>query len=202
MLHQPIGLQTWGPSIGPQLLHQPIGLQTWGPSVGPQLLHQPIGLQTWGPSVGPQLLHQPIGLQTWGPSVGPQLLHQPIRLQTCRDPSDAEVLNKDWYVSSCDRQKAEDALTATSKDGSFLVRKSSRQDSSHPFTLVVFYKRRVYNIPVRYIEATRQYALGSEKSGEEVISDLPVQTLGTPNDQLLLAQAHPYPTGPSQKISI
>ncbi|XP_069609912.1 B-cell linker protein isoform X4 [Ranitomeya imitator] len=80
---------------------------------------------------------------------------------------DAEVLNKDWYVSSCDRQKAEDALTATSKDGSFLVRKSSRQDSSHPFTLVVFYKRRVYNIPVRYIEATRQYALGSEKSGEE-----------------------------------
>ncbi|XP_073402633.1 B-cell linker protein isoform X3 [Dendrobates tinctorius] len=80
---------------------------------------------------------------------------------------DADVLNKDWYVSSCDRQKAEDALTATSKDGSFLVRKSSRQDSSHPFTLVVFYKRRVYNIPVRYIEATRQYALGSEKSGEE-----------------------------------
>ncbi|XP_073541315.1 B-cell linker protein isoform X4 [Phyllobates terribilis] len=85
---------------------------------------------------------------------------------------DADVFNKDWYVSSCDRQKAEDALTATSKDGSFLVRKSSRQDSTHPFTLVVFYKRRVYNIPVRYIEATRQYALGSEKSGEEKFSSV------------------------------
>ncbi|XP_040290704.1 B-cell linker protein isoform X2 [Bufo bufo] len=80
---------------------------------------------------------------------------------------DADVLNKEWYVSSCDRRKAEDALTATSKDGSFLVRKSSGQDSKQPFTLVVFYNRRVYNIPVRYIEATRQYALGREKSGEE-----------------------------------
>ncbi|XP_075698511.1 B-cell linker protein isoform X2 [Rhinoderma darwinii] len=80
---------------------------------------------------------------------------------------DADVLNKEWYVSSCDRRKAEDALTATSTDGSFLVRKSSGQDSNQPFTLVVFYNRRVYNIPVRYIEATRQYALGREKSGEE-----------------------------------
>lgn len=80
---------------------------------------------------------------------------------------DADVLNKEWYVSSCDRRKAEDALTATSRDGSFLVRKSSGQDSKQPFTLVVFYNRRVYNIPVRYIEATRQYALGREKSGEE-----------------------------------
>ncbi|XP_069836225.1 B-cell linker protein isoform X2 [Dendropsophus ebraccatus] len=80
---------------------------------------------------------------------------------------DADVLNKEWYVSSCDRRKAEEALTATFKDGSFLVRKSSGQDSKQPFTLVVFYNRRVYNIPVRYIDGTRQYALGREKSGEE-----------------------------------
>ncbi|XP_056385832.1 B-cell linker protein isoform X2 [Hyla sarda] len=80
---------------------------------------------------------------------------------------DADVLNKEWYVSSCNRRTAEEALTSTAKDGSFLVRKSSGQDSQQPFTLVVFYNRRVYNIPVRYIEATRQYALGREKSGEE-----------------------------------
>ncbi|KAM3912878.1 B-cell linker protein isoform 2-T2 [Leptodactylus fuscus] len=80
---------------------------------------------------------------------------------------EADVLNKEWYVSSCDRRKAEDALTSTAKDGSFLVRKSSGQDSKQPFTLVVFYNRRVYNIPVRKIEDTRQYALGREKSGEE-----------------------------------
>ncbi|XP_071986117.1 B-cell linker protein isoform X3 [Engystomops pustulosus] len=85
---------------------------------------------------------------------------------------DADVLNKEWYVSSCDRRKAEDALTTNAKDGSFLVRKSSGQDSKQPFTLVVYYNRRVYNIPVRYIEATRQYALGREKSGEEKFSSV------------------------------
>ncbi|XP_063818091.1 B-cell linker protein isoform X2 [Pseudophryne corroboree] len=79
----------------------------------------------------------------------------------------AGVLNKEWYASSFDRKAAEDALQATSKDGSFLVRKSTGQDSNQPFTLAVLYNRRVYNIPVRYIESTQQYALGREKSGEE-----------------------------------
>lgn len=32
----------------------------------------------------------------------------------------------------------------------------------------MFYNRRVYNIPIRFIESTRQYALGREKNGEEV----------------------------------
>ncbi|KAM5142218.1 B-cell linker protein isoform 2-T2 [Mantella aurantiaca] len=80
---------------------------------------------------------------------------------------DAGVLNKEWYSSSCDRKAAEEALLASSKDGSFLVRRSTGQDQKQPFTLVVFYKRRVYNIPVRYIESSQQYALGREKSGEE-----------------------------------
>lgn len=54
------------------------------------------------------------------------------------------------------------------QDGSFLVRKSSGQDSKQPYTLVVFYNKRVYNIPIRFIESERQYALGREKTGEEV----------------------------------
>ena len=49
-----------------------------------------------------------------------------------------------------------------------MVRKSSGQDAQQPYTLVVFYKGRVYNIPVRYIPTTQQYALGREKKGEEV----------------------------------
>lgn len=49
-----------------------------------------------------------------------------------------------------------------------MVRKSSGQDAQQPYTLVVFYNGRVYNIPVRFIAATQQYALGREKSGEEV----------------------------------
>ncbi|XP_061491558.1 B-cell linker protein isoform X3 [Rhineura floridana] len=80
---------------------------------------------------------------------------------------DAGVQGKAWYMASSDRKTAEDALYKSNKDGSFLVRKSSGQDSKQPYTLVVFYNNRVYNIPVRFIESTRQYALGREKSGEE-----------------------------------
>ncbi|EHB01228.1 B-cell linker protein [Heterocephalus glaber] len=53
------------------------------------------------------------------------------------------------------------------EDGSFLIRKSSGHDSKQPYTLVVFFNKRVYNIPVRFIEATKQYALGRKKNGEE-----------------------------------
>ncbi|KAK6487602.1 B-cell linker protein-like [Huso huso] len=80
---------------------------------------------------------------------------------------EAGVYNKVWYASSSDRKTAEEALVRTNKDGSFLIRKSSGQDAKQPFTLVVFYKKKVYNIPVRYIESSRQYALGKEKTGEE-----------------------------------
>ncbi|XP_015488514.2 B-cell linker protein isoform X2 [Parus major] len=80
---------------------------------------------------------------------------------------DAGVHSKAWYAATCDRKMAEDALYQSNKDGSFLIRKSSGQDSQQPYTLVVFYNRRVYNIPIRFIESTRQYALGREKSGEE-----------------------------------
>ncbi|XP_067408997.1 B-cell linker protein isoform X3 [Emydura macquarii macquarii] len=80
---------------------------------------------------------------------------------------DAGVHNKAWYAASCDRKTAEDALYKSNKDGSFLIRKSSGQDSKQPYTLVVFYNKKVYNIPVRFIESTKQYALGREKSGEE-----------------------------------
>ncbi|XP_043561147.1 cytokine-dependent hematopoietic cell linker-like [Chiloscyllium plagiosum] len=90
-----------------------------------------------------------------------------------QDPS---VDGKIWFSSNYDRKAAEEALVKFNKDGCFLIRKSSGQDSKQPYTLVVLYKRRVYNIPVRYIELTKEYALGKEKNGEEV-SDLLYFTL-------------------------
>lgn len=54
------------------------------------------------------------------------------------------------------------------QDGAFMVRNSSGQDALQPYTLVVFYNGRVYNIPIRFVPATKQFALGREKSGEEV----------------------------------
>uniref|UniRef100_A0A8C6RH07 B cell linker n=1 Tax=Nannospalax galili TaxID=1026970 RepID=A0A8C6RH07_NANGA len=80
---------------------------------------------------------------------------------------EADLLCKPWYAGACDRKSAEEALHRSSKDGSFLIRKSSGHDSKQPYTLVVFFNKRVYNIPVRFIEATKQYALGRKKNGEE-----------------------------------
>ena len=54
------------------------------------------------------------------------------------------------------------------QDGAFMVRKSSGQDVLQPYTLVVFYSGRVYNIPIRCMPSIQQYALGREKKGEEV----------------------------------
>ncbi|XP_057590249.1 B-cell linker protein isoform X2 [Hippopotamus amphibius kiboko] len=80
---------------------------------------------------------------------------------------EADVYCKPWYAGACDRKSAEEALYRSNKDGSFLIRKSSGHDSKQPYTLVVFFNKRVYNIPVRFIEATKQYALGRKKTGEE-----------------------------------
>ncbi|XP_051474344.1 B-cell linker protein isoform X2 [Apus apus] len=93
--------------------------------------------------------------------------HSSISSISSTTDQDAGVHSKAWYAATCDRKMAEDALYRSNKDGSFLIRKSSGQDSRQPYTLVVFYNRRVYNIPIRFIESTRQYALGREKSGEE-----------------------------------
>lgn len=59
-------------------------------------------------------------------------------------------------------------LSVVPQDGSYLVRKSSGVDALQPYTLVVLYNGRVYNIPVRYIPTTKQYALGKQKNREEV----------------------------------
>ncbi|KGL96236.1 B-cell linker protein, partial [Charadrius vociferus] len=93
--------------------------------------------------------------------------HGSISSTSSTADQEAGVHSKAWYAATCDRKTAEDALYRSNKDGSFLIRKSSGQDSRQPYTLVVFYNRRVYNIPIRFIESTRQYALGREKNGEE-----------------------------------
>ncbi|XP_029377062.1 B-cell linker protein isoform X2 [Echeneis naucrates] len=88
------------------------------------------------------------------------------------EDKDAEVYNKPWYASSCDRRTADEVLFRSNKDGAFMVRRSSGQDAQQPYTLVVFYNSRVYNIPIRFIANTQQYALGREKRGEEYFNSV------------------------------
>ncbi|PWA25844.1 hypothetical protein CCH79_00001376 [Gambusia affinis] len=85
---------------------------------------------------------------------------------------DADVYHKPWFANGCDRKTADDALLRSNKDGAFMVRKSSGQDVQQPYTLVVFYNGRVYNIPIRFVPSTKQYALGREKKGEEFFSSV------------------------------
>ncbi|XP_077073496.1 B-cell linker protein isoform X2 [Siphateles boraxobius] len=97
----------------------------------------------------------------------------PSDSRSARDADEeAGVYKKVWFASSCDRKTAEDALIRSAKDGSFLLRKSSGVDAQQPYTLVVFYNCRVYNIPVRYIASNKQYSLGKEKQGEERFSSV------------------------------
>ncbi|XP_063050567.1 B-cell linker protein [Engraulis encrasicolus] len=95
--------------------------------------------------------------------------------------------NREWFAGNCDRKTAEDLLHRISKDGAFLVRRSSAQNARQPYTLVVLYRQKVYNIPVRYIEETQGYALGKEgKKNDEVFSSLQEIIFHHQNNPLLL----------------
>ncbi|XP_078269005.1 B-cell linker protein isoform X2 [Rhinoraja longicauda] len=115
------------------------------------------------------------------PEIPPRHTDIPARFYPAHPPSpsshssleqDPSVHGKPWFTNQCDRKMAEEALQKFNKDGSYLIRKSSGQDIWHPYTLVVLYKNKVYNIPVRYIEITQEYALGKVKTGEERFSSI------------------------------
>nr|XP_057920136.1 B-cell linker protein isoform X2 [Doryrhamphus excisus] len=86
---------------------------------------------------------------------------------------DTDVYAKPWFAGECDRKTADRLLCHANKDGAFTVRKSSGQDTHQPYTLVVFYKGRVYNVPIRFIHTSKKYALGKEKKGEEYFHSVP-----------------------------
>ncbi|XP_054655338.1 B-cell linker protein isoform X2 [Dunckerocampus dactyliophorus] len=80
---------------------------------------------------------------------------------------DTDIYAEPWFAGECDRKTADQLLFHANKDGAFMVRKSSGQAVHQPYTLVVFYKGRVYNVPIRFIHTSQKYALGKEKKGEE-----------------------------------
>ncbi|XP_062257065.1 B-cell linker protein isoform X1 [Platichthys flesus] len=88
------------------------------------------------------------------------------------EDKDADMCKKPWYAGACDRRTADEVLLHSNKDGAFMVRKSSGHDAQQPYTLVVFYRGRVYNIPIRFMANMQQYALGREKKGEEHFSTI------------------------------
>lgn len=49
-----------------------------------------------------------------------------------------------------------------------MVRDCSKKSNAEPYVLVVYYGRKVYNIKVRFLEDTQQYALGTGLRGDDV----------------------------------
>ncbi|KAL7981346.1 hypothetical protein Chor_002242 [Crotalus horridus] len=95
---------------------------------------------------------------------------QPIYLEceasTGEAPSFGPIFSKDpdmknaaWYAGNCDRRTAEAALLQFNK--------SSRRSPRQPFTLVVFYKNHIYNVPIHYQESSCQFALGKDGKSRE-----------------------------------
>ncbi|XP_077586226.1 B-cell linker protein [Stigmatopora nigra] len=79
---------------------------------------------------------------------------------------DADIYGESWFAGECDRNTAYQLLFHAKEDGAFIVRKSSGQNTNQPYTLVVYCKGKVYNIPIRFIHTRQQFALGSEKKTE------------------------------------
>lgn len=95
--------------------------------------------------------------------------------------------NKEWFAGDCNRKTAEKLLERVNKDGAFLIRRSSAQMARQPYTLVVLYQKKVYNIPIRFLEDTQGYALGKEgKKSEEIFASLDEMISYHKHKQLLL----------------
>ncbi|XP_033891904.3 cytokine-dependent hematopoietic cell linker-like [Acipenser ruthenus] len=77
-----------------------------------------------------------------------------------------------WYIGAYDRCEAETALYRMSVDGAFLVRDCSKKIADEPYVLVVFYENKVYNVKIRYLEQSQQYALGTGLWGNDTFDSI------------------------------
>ncbi|XP_053442771.1 SH2 domain-containing protein 6 [Nycticebus coucang] len=86
---------------------------------------------------------------------------------------DSNLLARPWYSENSDRHAVESALLCLQKDGAYTVRPSSGPHGSQAFTLAVLLRGRVFNIPIRWLDGRRQYALGWEgRNHEELFSSV------------------------------
>uniref|UniRef100_A0A8C0UZZ9 Lymphocyte cytosolic protein 2 n=1 Tax=Cyanistes caeruleus TaxID=156563 RepID=A0A8C0UZZ9_CYACU len=118
------------------------------------------------------------GSNSRSPSRGPADMRPPLPApsrQTVHQTNTQEhegSLKDEWYVAFVSRPEAETALRRINKDGTFLVRDSSRKTVTHPYVLMVLYRDKVYNIQIRYQQQDHLYLLGTSLKGKEEFSSV------------------------------
>ncbi|NWU71102.1 CLNK protein, partial [Pterocles burchelli] len=91
-----------------------------------------------------------------------------LEMQSLTQPTEKDLNKYEWYIGEYDRHEAEKALLQENTDETFLVRDCSKKSNAEPYVLVVYYGRRIYNIKVRFLEESQQYALGTGLRGDDV----------------------------------
>ncbi|NXP71329.1 LCP2 protein, partial [Ramphastos sulfuratus] len=126
----------------------------------------------------PPRLHPGLCNSSRSPSRGTADVRPPLPIpsrqtfhQTNTEEDEAS-LRGEWYVADVSRPEAEAALRRINKDGTFLVRDSSRKTATHPYVLMVLYRDKVYNIQIRYQEEDQVYLLGTGLKGKEDFSSV------------------------------
>ncbi|NXI36759.1 CLNK protein, partial [Galbula dea] len=87
-------------------------------------------------------------------------------MQSLTQATEQDLYKYEWYIGEYDRHEAEKTLLQENMDETFLVRDHSKKSNAEPYVLVVYYRRRVYNIKIRFLEESQQYALGTGVRGE------------------------------------
>lgn len=77
----------------------------------------------------------------------------------------------EWYHGKISRDHAQSVFNREQKDGMFLIRKSERSPEQ-PYTLVIWYCNRIWNIPIRKLN-NNKFAAGKPKEGETHFDSLP-----------------------------
>ncbi|XP_061177835.1 basic proline-rich protein-like isoform X6 [Saccostrea echinata] len=85
-----------------------------------------------------------------------------------RDP----LLGEPWYFKTLkDRKTGDKLLKKVGKDGTFLIRESTKQGNFQPYTMMVLFQNNVYNLKIR-VRADGKMALGEEKPDEMSFMDV------------------------------
>ncbi|XP_051020952.1 cytokine-dependent hematopoietic cell linker [Acomys russatus] len=87
-------------------------------------------------------------------------------------PEEKDVQRYEWYIGECSRQAVEEVLMRERKDGTFLVRDCSTKSKAEPYVLAVFYGNKVYNVKIRFLESSQQFALGTGRRGNEMFDSV------------------------------